>query len=169
MEAGLQVLVAEGPDATVGSIAHRAGLSDASFFTYFASKDDLIAALVATRTDAWLGIAQRCARGEGPALERLETYFWEAARDVAPHRAYIGVAHAPAFEDAAELVATLGRLVARAERDGTLRPGLTAADVNALILIATYAAAHYLHARPTLWRRFVAVFVAGLRREPRAA
>lgn len=172
LEAGKQVLLEDGPGATVGAIARRAGIADSSFFTYFASKEDLVSALMAAQLEASLEIAQRHARAPGPAIERLEAYIWEAAADLAPHRAYVETATALGMLDAnglriAQAIdATLGRLVAEAQRDRTLRSDVTATDINTVVAIATHAAAPYLHARPTLWRRYVAFFIVGLRTQP---
>jgi AcrR family transcriptional regulator len=148
---GAEVLVADGPASTVAEIVKRAGVSESLFFSHFASKDDLIAELVISRLEALRRMALQHAD--------LEAYIWDAAEDLAPHRAYLDLAGYPS----AALDAAVSRLIAAAERAGKVRPGVTAADICALLMIGTLAAAPYLHARPRLWRRFVAILVAGLR------
>lgn len=154
--------MAEGPDVTVGAIARHAGVSESAFFSYFASKDDLIAELVSSRYEAWLALAQR--RGDGTACERLEAFVWEMAADAAPHRVYLDTERLLRIDERSRDVAdafhcAVTRLIGAA---GT-REGLTSHDLLSAVLVATLAAAPYLHARPELWRRFVAVVVAGLR------
>lgn len=158
IQAGAEVLIEDGPGATVTEIARRAGLSEGSFFTYFSSKDDLIGVLVAERLDVLHELALQQARGEGPAMERLERYMYAAAAELAPHRLYLELATAVDAN-----LSAVGRLVREAQGDGAIRPEVTAADIHALLMIATLAAAPYLIGRPDLWRRFVALAVASLR------
>jgi AcrR family transcriptional regulator len=151
----------DGPEATVTEIARRAGLSEGSFFTYFSSKEDLMGTLVTERSRTLQALGRKHARGEGPAMERLEGYMWDAAEELAPHRFYLEIAHVGPFDPAnAEVI---GRLIRQAQDDGALRLGVTATDVHALLMIVTLAAAPYLPGRPDLWRRFLALAIAGLR------
>jgi AcrR family transcriptional regulator len=165
---GTEVLIAAGPGATVSEIVRRAEVSESLFFTHFASKDELIAELLATRLEVLRKLALHHLRRDEPALTRLEAYIWEAAEEVAPHRGYLEVTSYHEIEDphaekaAAALHGVVGRLVAAAAPD--LRPGLSAPDVHALIMIGTLAAAPYRHARPELWRRYVGFLVAGIRK-----
>jgi AcrR family transcriptional regulator len=152
--AGAEVLIADGPGATVHAIVQRAGVSETLFFSHFASKDDLIAELVTARLIALREIAQQS--------DTLDAYIWAAAENVAPHRAYLEAAnhHGVQVEPPrASLDFAVNRLIAGAD----VRPGVTAEDVHALIMIGTLAAAPYLHARPGLWRRYVGLLAAGLK------
>ncbi len=165
---GTEVLIADGPGATVTEIVRRTGVSESLFFTHFASKDELIAVLLAARLEELRKLALAQVRRDAPPLECLEGYIWEAAAEIAPHRGYLEVAsyhdlsnpQASAAESA--LHVAVGRLVAGAAAD--VREDLTPQDVHALIMIGTLAAAPYLHARPELWRRYIAFLVAGIRR-----
>lgn len=160
IRAGAEVLAEDGPAATVTDIARRAGLSDGSFFTYFSSKDDLIDVLVAERGDVLRALAQEQVRAAGSPGERLERYMYAAAAELAPHRLYLEL---PADADHV----AVARLVRDAQEAGAIRPDITAADVHALLMLATLAAAPYLIGRPELWRRFVALAVASLRPDAR--
>jgi len=170
LQAGMEVLLDRGPSASVADITRHAGVCDGSFFTHFASKEDLVRVLVQQRMRTTLAIARKHARAEGPAIVRLEGFAWEAAEDVAPHRAYLQVAERlGALDDSLretmdELDATLERLIAQAQAARELRAGLSAAEVIGVVMISTAAAIGH---HPELWRRQLAFFLAGLRSERR--
>jgi AcrR family transcriptional regulator len=164
IEVGAEVLKTEGPGATVAEIARRANVSQSLFFTHFASRDDLIAALADIRIEALRELARTHAGARGPAAERLEAYVWAAAAEIAPHRAYLSNLKGSDPFKFAELHTSVQRLLDDAEHEGAVREGVSAEDLLGLIMAATLSAAPYLHARPELWRRFVAVVVAGLLR-----
>lgn len=169
LRAGMDVLVREGAGATVGSIARRAGLADATFFTYFASKDDLVSHLRLVRVRSHVAIAQAHLRADGSAIERLEAFVWAAAEDMAPHRAYIEVADQldvfdePSLRAIGTLMGAVGRIAAAAVAEGTARPELTATDVMNVVMVSTLAAALHDREQPDAWRRFVALSLPGLR------
>jgi AcrR family transcriptional regulator len=169
LHAGAEVFSEQGWGATVGEIARRAGVSEMSFFTYFASKEDLLSVLRAARIESHVAMALRHARRDAPAIERLEDFIWEAAADMAPHRAYVAIADQFGVVDEASiplvrtLEETLGRLVRSAHQEGALRAGISPFDVMNVVMVGTLAAAPLARTHPTLWRRYVALSIAGLR------
>ena len=61
------------------------------------------------------------------------------------------------------LVPKLAKLVERAQKDGYLRPGITESDMPILGLLAGTVSECAGHVDAGLWRRYVAIFLDGLR------
>ncbi len=168
MRAGEEALVDLGPGVTVNEIARRAGVSKGTFFRHFDSKDDLVSALVVEHHTRLLTVVREEYRRPGSARERLEGYMVRAADTIAAHRGYIEVANQlGAFGDEARAImrkvdSAVGQLLTRVQGEHAVRPDIAAADVHAIILIATIAAAPGYAVRPDLWRRYLDVLLEGL-------
>lgn len=56
------------------SVGERAGLARSSFYEYFASRDDLLAAVAIEAFDAWSAETDRALEAAEPGLDRLRAY-----------------------------------------------------------------------------------------------
>jgi AcrR family transcriptional regulator len=163
-----EVFAERGMAATLDDVAHRAGLGVGTVYRRFPNKESLAAALFAqrmdevteladaarARPDAWLGLCD--------LLEGLCELF---ARDRGLRD--IMISSGPEAERLRDRKACLEpmirELVQRAKREGELRPEISTEDVP-LIAIMINAVAEYVGSiRPTLWRRYLAVMLDGLR------
>ncbi len=157
---------AKGEDVTVADIASRAGLGKGTFFRHFASKDDLLAAIVHGHVDELEGRGQRLlsATDAGGALLDFLT-------EAAGQRQQGGVEFLirssesnPALAELREkFYSTVQALVARAQDSGAIRLDITGTDVILLMCAPTHIVENLPDAPPDLWKRYLAVIFDGLR------
>lgn len=157
-----------GLNASVSDIARRAGIGKGTVFRHFATKDDLVAAILIDRMDALhtLGLRLLDAEDTGQALrefltaaarqrqERDLSFLAEASESMVE----VGLAR-DRFLD------TLERLVTRARDSGAIRGDVTGTDVFLLMCAPNYVAGYVPNAPPGLWKRYLAVIFDGLRPE----
>jgi AcrR family transcriptional regulator len=127
-----------GLDCSIDEIARRAGLGHGTVFRRFATKDDLVAAVLQQQL-AQLTASAVQAAGDEDAWRGFERFLRSAAERYAANRALItGFERCVGSLEKDELIGAVKRLVSRARRAGELRRGVSAEDV--LRLIPTAAA-----------------------------
>lgn len=157
-----------GLDASVADIARRAGVGKGTVFRHFATKDDLIAAILTDRIDELntLGESLIDADDAGAALAE----FLTAAARQRQERDLSFLAEASekmteVTRVRVRMLATLDRLVAQARERGAVRDDVTGADVFLLMCAPNYVAGYVPDASPDLWRRYLGIILDGLRPE----
>lgn len=122
-----------GFDVSIDEIARRAGVGHGTVFRRFASKSDLVVAVICRQLRELTESAVRAAEDED-AWRGFERFLREAAERYAANQGLLGgldrCADAPEKQ---ELFAAVETLVRRARRAGVLRSGLEAHDVMALV------------------------------------
>jgi AcrR family transcriptional regulator len=157
-----------GLDASVADIARRAGVGKGTVFRHFATKDDLIAAIVLDRIGALSTVGERLLTAADPGAALLE--FLTAAAQQRQQR------DLSFLQEAGELTAEVTRvrtqmfhtvhaLVDRAREHGAVRTDVTGADIILLMCAPNYVTASVPDAPPDLWRRYLAIIFDGLRPE----
>ncbi|MFI6265245.1 TetR/AcrR family transcriptional regulator [Micromonospora sp. NPDC051006] len=155
-----------GLEASVADIARRAGLGKGTLFRHFATKDDLIAAIVLDRIDALNAAGERLLAGADPGAALLE-FLTVAAhqrqqRDLSfLHEA--GELNADVTAARAQMYHIVQKLVDRAREHGAVRADVTGADVILLMCAPNYVTSYLPHAPPDLWQRYLAIIFDGLR------
>ena len=157
-----------GLDASVADIARRAGVGKGTVFRHFATKDDLIAAIVIDRMDALNAAGDRLldAADAGAALrdflavaaeqrQQRDLSFLQAAGDLSAEVTAVRT----------RMYDTIERLVERARASGAVRADVTGADVILLMCAPNYVVSYVRDAPPDLWRRYLAIIFDGLRPE----
>ena len=92
LDAAAQILAARDLGAmTVADVVAGAGIAKGTFYLYFDSKEDLVAALQARYQESLITRAQAILDGPGPHLQRLDRFI---AATVDFHRAQIRLHHA---------------------------------------------------------------------------
>ncbi|MDG3012051.1 TetR/AcrR family transcriptional regulator [Rhodococcus sp. D2-41] len=81
LNAAREVLAAEGQGGTVEEIAERAEVSRATFFNYFPSKDDLLAALYETHMDSLTRVVDDLLARETTTQARIVGLFTDFVRE----------------------------------------------------------------------------------------
>jgi AcrR family transcriptional regulator len=170
LAAARRVFARSGADAPVSAIAAEAGVGMGSLYRRFASKDDLLRHLCQAAMEQSIEAAEAALAAPGDAWSALAGYVRACV-------AFRSGAFAPAagtFPVTEEMVATAARahelveqLLARARREGTLRPEVTAVDLYELVGL-------FSRSVPTsdrIEQRLLAIALDGLRapgREPLA-
>jgi AcrR family transcriptional regulator len=164
LEAAVNAFAELGPDVTIDEIARRAGVGHGTVFRHFPTKDGLRAAVLRVRLDELFIRAQELL-AEPDAGAAFEELVWVAAASCRRDRFLFEGIETCAFEDVSarkqELHEVFDRLIRRARRAGTVRRGVDARDVGALVGAAIQAAQHA--ERDEDWRRYVQVVLDGLR------
>jgi AcrR family transcriptional regulator len=155
-----------GLDASVADIARRAGVAKGTVFRHFATKEDLIAAVVVRHVAGLVEIAreQQEVSDAGAAL----LAFLTAAADRRRQRDLTFLISSTADDPAVtgvrdQLYAGIATLVDCARADGAIRDDVTAADVYLLICAPVHVAENLPGASPDLWRRYLTIIFDGLR------
>jgi len=161
-----------GVGATLDDVARRAGVGVGTVYRRFADKEELVDALFGDMmeillahlrtgldaTDAWIGLT-----------ECMEKVCEELACDRGLREVMLGTGRGP--ERQAQIRERLGpmidELVGRAQREGKLRADIVPADLTVLQLVVAAVTEHT--GRPELWRRYLVLFLDGVRARPGAA
>ncbi|SDK58542.1 transcriptional regulator, TetR family [Glycomyces sambucus] len=154
-----------GLDASVADIARRAGVGKGTVFRHFATKDDLVAAILTDRMDALHHLGERLLASGDPAAAVREFLTAAAAQRQERDLSFLAAATESMPEVAAardRMMATIDAVVARARDHGAIRADITGTDVFLLMCAPNYVAGYVPDAVPDLWRRYLAVILDGL-------
>jgi AcrR family transcriptional regulator len=168
LAAAEEEFVERGLDASIADIARRAGVAKATVFRHFATKEELIAAIVGSHFSALTAVARGLLESADPGAALLE--FLTVAADGLQQQdltflqtASEGDSTVIALRD--ELHATVDSLVERARDAGAVRPDITGTDVFVLICAPVHAAGFLPQPAPDMWRRYLGIIFDGLRPE----
>ncbi|PSM39075.1 TetR family transcriptional regulator [Streptomyces dioscori] len=155
-----------GLDVSVADIARRAGVGKGTVFRHFATKDDLVAAIVLDRITALTETGGELLTAADAGAALLE--FLSAVAREMQHFDLMHLQRAAEFDpelsQAQErLFRHVHALVERARSSGAVRTDITGADVVALMCAPKHAASSLPDAPPDLWQRYLAIIFDGLR------
>lgn len=155
-----------GASASVADIARRAGVAKGTVFRHFASKEDLIAAIVCRHVTTLADAAAQLADADDPGAallqfltvaadqrQRHDLTFLQAASEDDPRVAEI----------MDQLHARLGTLVDHARAAGAIRPDITEADIFLMMCAPIHVVENLRAPEPLLWQRYLAIIFDGLR------
>ncbi|HEY6887206.1 MAG TPA: TetR/AcrR family transcriptional regulator [Solirubrobacter sp.] len=169
LRVGAQTLAELGVYAPTREIARRAGVSVGTFFRHFPSKDDLISEIIVDHFTRLRAIAEEIEATDGLApREAFEAYMERAGAQIAPDRSFfqamhIAGTHSDAIRSAAfDLDNAVGRLLARAQADGSIRSDLVANDIHTIISIVTATTSPDVEFFPDRWRRYLTLTLDGM-------
>jgi AcrR family transcriptional regulator len=157
-----------GLDASVADITRRAGVGKGTFFRHFATKDELISAIVRDRINELGAEGGRLLEAEDPGAALLEFLTFAAAQRQQRDLSFLqeaGARNPEVVEAQAELLRTVDALVGRAREHGAVRDDITGSDVFLLMCAPSYVTGYVPDASPDLWRRYLAIIFDGLRPE----
>ncbi|MFD2415585.1 TetR/AcrR family transcriptional regulator [Amycolatopsis pigmentata] len=157
-----------GIEASVADIARRAGVAKGTVFSHFATKEELIAAVVANHIAVLTATAERLLESADAGAALLE--FLTVAADRRQQRDLtflmsISAENSQVVRIRNQLHADIGSLVQRAHECGALRPDVTATDIYLLICAPVHVIENLPGAPSDLWRRYLAIIFDGLRPE----
>jgi AcrR family transcriptional regulator len=167
IDAAAEVFAARGLDATLDDIARQAGVNVATAYRHFANKHELAREFIqqwidriaasaeeaAANPDPWAGLAQ--------FLEQsLELMTANRALDDVLTRAHDSEQFAQLLRRTTE---PLGRLLARGQDAGVVRPDIAATDFPAILEMLSTLTGLGLPEVPNLPHRYIGLILAGLR------
>jgi AcrR family transcriptional regulator len=157
-----------GLDASVADIARRAGVGKGTVFRHFATKDDLLAAIVLDRIDALNAVGERLLDAADPGAALLEFLTVAAHQRQQRDLSFLqeaGELNAEVTRVRAQMFHTVHTLVDRARQHGAVRADVTGTDVILLMCAPNYVTSYVPDASPDLWQRYLAIIFDGLRPE----
>ena len=155
-----------GHSASVADIARRAGVAKATVFRHFATKEDLIASIVAGHIATLAAVARDLVDAPDPGAALLD--FLTVAADQR-RRHDLTFLQSVSGDDARvtdvrdQLWRHLADLVRKAQQAGAIRPDITEADVFLLMCAPIHAVESLPDPPPDLWRRYLGLIFDGLR------
>lgn len=174
--AAAEELIAErGLALTLNDVAHRAGVGIGTAYRRFANKEHLFDALFAIRLDRTMAIARDCLADTDP-WHGLTSYLERSlALEVSDRgmtklisRVHIAPDNNSVETYREQLAPLLDQLVHRAREAGVLRSDIATSDVMFLRSALTSIVEMSRDSAPTLYRRYLAVILDGLRAQPAA-
>jgi AcrR family transcriptional regulator len=166
LRAAAEEFAERGLDASVADIARRAGVGKGTVFRHFATKDDLIAAIVLDRVNALNAVGERLLEAADPGAALLEFLTVAAQQQQQRDLSFLQEAGelSPAVAGArSRMFQTIHALVGRAREHGAVRADVTGSDVILLMCAPGYVTSYVPDAPPGLWRRYLALIFDGLR------
>lgn len=163
LEAAEQEFAEKGHDASVASIATRAGVGQATLFRRFETKDDLIAAVFVRKIEKLRAAAKAAARRE-PAWDGVVEFMGKATQLHHRDRGFFQGMAAQLSDDPEiqavkrEVLGLVSGLLERAKAEGSLRAEIKAEDIPALCCAAAQAG----HMGGS-WKRYLEVITDGMR------
>jgi AcrR family transcriptional regulator len=157
-----------GLDASVADIARRAGVGKGTVFRHFATKDELIAAIVIDRMASLSDLGERLYESDDADAAMREFLTAAAMQRQERDLSFLaGASESMADVNRARerMTAAIDRLVARARERGVIRADVTGTDVFLLMCAPNYVTGYVPNASPDLWRRYLALILDGLRPE----
>ncbi|GAA3340632.1 TetR/AcrR family transcriptional regulator [Amorphoplanes nipponensis] len=172
LAAARELFAERGLEVTLDDVARRAGLGVGTVYRRFPSREALIEALFSEQLDALVTLAGECLREQNSwdgLVRFLEDFACRHGGDRAMRELlFTGAAQRPDFARIhAELVPAADELVARAQRDGHLRPDLRGTDLPQIELMISSVAECTRGVDPEVWRRYLTLLLDGLRATPR--
>lgn len=157
-----------GLDASVADIARRAGVGKGTVFRHFATKDDLVAAIVLDRINALNSIGEGLLQAADAGAALLEFLTAAARQRQERDLSFLqeaGELNAEVTQARAKMFQTIQTLLGRARESGTVRADITGTDVILLMCAPNYVTGYVPDASPDLWQRYLAIIFDGLRPE----
>jgi AcrR family transcriptional regulator len=171
LEAAQALFRERGLDVGVAEIAEAAGVGRGTLFRNFASKEDLIEAIVAERMYEAAAYGEELLESEDPSdalfdflaqmvgRQQLDRALFEAIDETWLAKPTIAPAHTAVF-------AVLQRLLVRAQEAGSVRDDVGALDLLMMFKGACHAATAYAHVEPAAIERHLDLIRASVRPDP---
>ncbi len=156
----------QGVEASVADIARRAGVAKGTVFSHFATKEELIVAVVANHLTLLTTTAERLLESADPGAALLE--FLTVAADRRQQRDLTFLMSMSADDSTVvrtrnQLHADVSALVERARDCGAIRQDVTGTDIFLLICAPVHVMESLPGAPQDLWLRYLGIIFDGLR------
>jgi AcrR family transcriptional regulator len=167
--AAIEVFAERGLEASTAEIAGRAGVGEATLFRRFPTKDDLITAIIGVQFEESAALAESCLEDEDP-WRGVERFLYGMAERAAVDHGIAGAAKekcvaSPTLAGERRRILDLtSQLVRRAQKADALRDDIAGQDLMFLMsAVASLADLPFHGLRADLWKRYLGIFLDGLR------
>ena len=171
MAAAAEAFAADGLDVPLEDIARSAGVRAGTIYNRFGSREGLLDAVVADAAAGWLRAVIDRVAGQGTTWGRFAAFVQGMCEEQAADPVFNDV-FSRRYPDAPRLQAVCAQslafgagLIADAQADGALRPGVRADDLARIFAVNAYL----VRDRPAGddgWRRTLQFTLDGLRAQP---
>jgi AcrR family transcriptional regulator len=171
LDAAYEMFSERGLDVGVGEIAARAGVGRGTLFRNFASKEDLIAAIVSERMGEATATGRELLGADDPG-EALFEFLREMVEGQQTNRAMVEAIEDTLLQNEEiaagyeELIGVLSELVARAQQAGAIRVDVGALDLMIMTKGICEAASALQHVNPDMAERQFDLVRAALSTDP---
>jgi len=169
--AAMEVFAERGLDASTADVAARAGVGEATLFRRFPTKDDLVTAIIGVQFEESAELAESCLSDEDP-WRGVERFLYGMAERAAVDHGIAGAAKekcvaSPTLAGERRRILDLtSQLVRRAQKAEALRDDIAGQDLMFLMsAVASLADLPFHGLRADLWKRYLGIFIDGLRPE----
>jgi AcrR family transcriptional regulator len=169
--AAIEVFAERGLEASTAEIAARAGVGEATLFRRFPTKDDLVTAIIGVQFEESAELAESCLEDDDP-WRGVERFLYGMAERAAVDHGIAGAAKekcvaSPVLAAERRRVLDLtSQLVRRAQKADALRDDIAGQDLMFLMSAVVSLAELPFHGlRPDLWKRYLGIFLDGMRPE----
>ncbi|NGN68108.1 TetR/AcrR family transcriptional regulator [Streptomyces sp. A7024] len=167
LRAGREVFAERGLQATLNDVAHHAGLGVGTVYRKFPDKQALAEAVFVEELDEIAGMA-RAGLDEGDAFAALARFLEDALARAAHNRGLREVMRRGGMDGDGlararqEIERHCTDLVAKARAQGTLRAGITEADIAPIAAMIDAVMTLPGDRPPGLWRRYLEIILYGI-------
>jgi AcrR family transcriptional regulator len=169
--AAIEVFAERGLEASTAEIAARAGVGEATLFRRFPTKDDLITAIIGVQFEESAELAESCLEDDDP-WRGVERFLYGMAERAAVDHGIAGatkekcVASPVLAAERGRILDLTSQLVRRAQKADALRDDIAGQDLMFLMSAVVSLAELPFHGlRADLWKRYLGIFLDGLRPE----
>jgi AcrR family transcriptional regulator len=167
IESARVVFARRGLDASLDEVAHHAGLGVGTAYRHFANKYELASALMQQTIDTIVASAESAVDAADPwdgLVSFLDAALAAQTVDRGLREVLMGVHDAQKMEQVHDrLIGPMNELMLRAQRAGVVRADADTTDLGFVIGMLCTVADMAGDEAPQLWRRYLAVFMDGLR------
>jgi AcrR family transcriptional regulator len=167
--AAMEVFAERGLEASTAEIAARAGVGEATLFRRFPTKDDLVTAIIGVQFQESAELAESCLEDDDP-WRGVERFLYGMAERAAVDHGIAGatkekcVASPSLGAERRRILDLTSQLVRRAQKAGALRDDIAGQDLMFLMSAVASLAEHpFQGLRADLWKRYLGIFLDGLR------
>jgi AcrR family transcriptional regulator len=168
IDAARDLFATQGLSATLNEVAHHGGIGVGTVYRRFPTKEELFEAIFEDAIDELAAVADTALEFDN-SWQGFAWFVEQMCQQTATDRGLREILYSEVGccnrVDAARvrLVPRLAKLVERAQKDGYLRPGISESDMPILGLLAGTLSEFAGHVDADLWRRYMTIFLDGLR------
>jgi AcrR family transcriptional regulator len=167
LAAAAEVLAEKGAEAGVPEIAARAGVGKGTVYRCFPTKEHLVSAVIGERL-RWFAGQARAAAEQPDTWEAFVALLCDSAERQAGDCTFSsGLTNASELPEVAqaraEMLEALDALIARAQAEGSMRPGVNSRDVKVLFAGMAQMLRADGNRDPAEWRRYAGLVADAMR------